>query len=300
MTPTDTQYEPGTFPHTHVPDGAAEEHHGGLTLERQAPQTALDTAEPAAPAKPLVKAGDAVVVTIQSAGTVRAALATVLSVGSRMPNAPVGENGEPLLTVAYIDSTDSKTLTSASWFNAFKRVGPVHHESSPAAEAGVTYGAIIPMDVSGGIDVPAVTLPDVAAAAAAEIQRKQAMGVGQGPVADKDIAFQTATASGVAEKTALKGSALTERPIPTGEKENVIAHTPTREWPPRTAKLGVAMQPGEKVPQSAAASATGAKPVPQVDPEAEKAAAASPSMHSRAQGIMASLKPADSTSEAKA
>jgi hypothetical protein len=207
-----------------------------------------------------------------------------------------------LLTVAYLDSTDSKTLTSASWFNAWKRVGPVHHESSPAAQSGITYGAIVPMDVSGGIDVAAVTLPDVSAAAAAEIQRKQAMGVGQGPVADKDIAFQSATASGVAEKSALKGTALTERPIPTGEKENVFAHTPTREWPPRTAKLGVAMQPGERVPQSAAASTTGAKPVPQVDPEAEKAAAASPSMRSRAAGIMAGLRPASegSGSEAKA
>jgi hypothetical protein len=199
---------------------------------------ALEPTAADAPAEPYpVKIGDTARLVIHTAGGVRAALATVTGVGGPRTGAPVGENGEPLLTVVYLDSLNNRMLSSASWAQAFTRASPVHHASSPAAEPGVVYTDIIPMDASGAISLDAIELPDTSAAAAAEVQRKEAMGVGRGPVPDKDIAFQTATASGVSEAAAIPG-------VVGGEKETpAYVHTPTPEWPPKTAHIGVPLAP---------------------------------------------------------
>lgn len=250
--------------------------------------TALATTS-AAPAVSPVKVGDVVRLIIATAGKVRAALGIVTGVGSAVLNAPVGENGEPLVTVVYLDSLNNRTLSSASWAAAFRRVGPVHHVTSPAVESGVAYTDILPMDASGAMSLDALELPDMTAAAAAEIQRKEANGVGRGPVPDKDIAFQTATATGIAEENAIDGFPA----VPTSDKKTpVFAHTSVPEWPPKTAKIGVALTPDERNARlKAHLQQLAAKE------DAQKKADAAPATTDRAKSILGGLAPASPSPE---
>ncbi|HEV2709134.1 MAG TPA: hypothetical protein VGU67_02875 [Edaphobacter sp.] len=73
---------------------------------------------------------------VRSVGLIRTALfAAVLSV--QPPNADDdGTNGEPTITIAYLDLEKASLLGGPKWYEAFKRVPTVRHVSHPDVQTG--------------------------------------------------------------------------------------------------------------------------------------------------------------------
>lgn len=209
-----------------------------------APPATIDTVAPdtaPAPSVPpvLVKQGDFVRLLVGRSGKSAAVLALVTAIGgARLGAEHQGANGEPPLTVVFLLNPDPKVLSSVDWYQALHRTSPVYHQSALLAESGVVWTDVISADsIAAGFSLPSIELPDTTAAAAAELQRHQAMGVGGGPVADAQIPQRTGTATEAAgldpeEETAFAAS-KTKNPTATA-----------RAWPPVGVPVGVPLQPG--------------------------------------------------------
>jgi hypothetical protein len=219
-----------------------------------APPTTLTAAPPAiidtvpetdnAPV-PIVKQGDFVRVLVSRSGKSAAVLALVTAIGgARLGVEHQGADGEPPLTIVFLLNPDPKVLSSVDWYQALHRTSPVYHESALLADSGgVVWTDVIPGDsVDRGISMGPIELPDTTAAAAAELQRHEAMGVGGGPVADPRIPQRMGTATEAAgldheEENAF--AAANTKPV-----SGLAAH----QWPPLGVPVGVALQPGQNEP----------------------------------------------------
>jgi hypothetical protein len=237
-----------------------------------APPTTLTAAPPAiidtvpetdnAPV-PIVKQGDFVRVLVSRSGKSAAVLALVTAIGgARLGVEHQGADGEPPLTIVFLLNPDPKVLSSVDWYQALHRTSPVYHESALLADSGgVVWTDVIPAEsIAAGFSLPAIELPDTTAAAAAELQRHEAMGVGGGPVADPRIPQRMGTATEAAgldheEENAF--AAANTKPV-----SGLAAH----QWPPLGVPVGVALVPGQ------AAQATAQEHAAELEKEKEAAA----------------------------